>query len=118
MKKVLLMILLFTFLTMGVAGCSFSDYQPERQTPLEIAVENPEVQDFMNQYPNADMLLDYYPESEIEVVLPLVRSQCGDETIDTAELYKVTLIDKETQEKIATWISWREKKIECVVKSL
>ena len=66
MKKVLLMILLFTFLTMGVAGCSFSDYQPERQTPLEIAVEDPSVQDFMNQHPDEEALLDYYTESEIE----------------------------------------------------
>jgi len=115
MKKRFLALFMMLPLLLQVPGCAFLEYSAPSLTPLDIALQSPDVRGFMDKYPNAQTSLDYYPESEINAILTMMRKDCNNMNIDAQELYKLVLSDLLTKSSKTVWIDWREKNIECVI---
>ena len=116
MKKSFFPMLMIIPLLLQVSGCAFLEYPTASTSPIEIAQQSSEVQNFLAKYPYAKTTIDYFPESEISAVLSQVRRECSNPAISAAELYKVTFTDETTGVKIVAWIDWREKTVACAVK--
>ena len=116
MKKRVFVLMMILPLLLQVPGCALLEYPaPSLTTPIDIALQNHQVNDFMNKYPNATTSLDYYPESEISTILSMIKKDCNNMNIDAQELYRLILSDPASKLSKTVWIDWRDKSIKCVI---
>ena len=115
MKKRVFALLMILPLLLQVPGCAMLEYSTPSLTPFDIALQSPEIRNFMDKYPNAQTSLDYYPESEILAILSMIKKDCNNINIEAQELYKLVLTDPTSKLSKTVWIDWREKKVECII---
>jgi len=83
---------------------------------MDIAMQNPRVNAFINQYPNAQTSMDYYSEAESKATLTAIKDICPN--ADAAEIYKITLNDEASGNALTAWVDWRNKEVECVFEGI
>jgi hypothetical protein len=102
-------------------GCITTQYQNELNspsiTPIDIAKQNPQVNDFINSHPNSDISVDYYSISEVSAAISSIKSQCSTD-VDAKEVYKVTINDIASKANLAAWVDWRNKEVVCVSQAI
>jgi len=107
-EKVLVPLILTAFVVIS-SGCISMD-------ATAFAKTIPMVQEFLNEYPNADISIVHYTETESEGILDLVKEDCGKLSIEAKEYYFINITDPSSGLIIRAWIDWESQIVECVFK--
>jgi len=85
-------------------------------SPDAIIKSSPVVQDFLKQYPNAEITATFYGADEFSQIKEQVQKECEKENVTPKDYYKVTITDKESGLSITAWVDWNRQIVECAVK--
>lgn len=105
-NKIILAI--FAVFTLLAAGCTIS--------PEQLVTANPIVKDFLRQYPNAEVKITFFSKAESERMLNSIKEDCGKDSLQAKNYYKVTIEDPTSGLFILSWLDWDNKIVECVLK--
>jgi eight-cysteine-cluster-containing protein len=103
---VLLSILAIVILASGCTGLD----------PQALATSNSMIKQFMNEHPNAKIVVTHFSASQVKNIIDQIRSDCDNPYIDEKEFYRVTINDTQTSFYAVVWIDWTNKTIECAFK--
>jgi hypothetical protein len=84
--------------------------------PQAIALANPLISQFLDDYPNAQITIIQYTESEASNIIDDVRADCNKSWLEPKAFYKVTIEDSASGLFALAWIDADETMIECAVK--
>jgi len=101
--------LLLTALVVVSSGCISMD-------ATAFAKTIPMVQEFLNEYPNADISITHYSETESADILEYIKEDCGKLTVEAKEYYFVNITDPSSGLIVRAWIDWENQIVECVYK--
>jgi len=85
-------------------------------SPETIALANPLIQQFMEDYPNAEVVVTYLNQEDAASYIDMIRTDCGNPYIDATEMYRVIIIDSDSGLNATVWLNWEEKTVECAIK--
>jgi hypothetical protein len=87
----------------------------EGLTPEALAYANPLVQQFMEQYPNAQIQVTHFTALQSLKMLENMSIDCG-KNITAKDMYRITIDYPDSGLKVVAWIDWENKELECAVK--
>lgn len=93
-----------------IAGCG-TFFSPEA-----LFKANPEINDFLDKYPNADFTLVHFNDKESVSELSRIKDICGKELAEGKELYKAEINDTDSGLSIIAYLDVRGQAMECVRK--
>ncbi len=85
-------------------------------SPEQLALANPLVEQFLEEYPNARVTANYFSEERSAEILENITSECANPYMEAKDYYRVQIDDPDSGLRVIAWIDWDEKKIECAVK--
>ena len=91
-----------------LSGCAF-----DAQT---LILSNPQIQDFLDKYPNADVSIIHFSAEEAAQELENFAEICGKSLSTPKELYKAEIIDAASGLRVIAYLDAANGKIECVKK--
>ena len=100
---------LFTAIVVASSGCVNMD-------PSAFATTIPMVQDFLDDYPNAQVKIVHYSAAESEAILDQIMEDCGKLSVEPKEYYFVNITDPSTGLIVRAWVDWETQLVECVYK--
>ncbi|MBN1896110.1 MAG: hypothetical protein JW789_00095 [Candidatus Aenigmarchaeota archaeon] len=106
MRKIIPLSFVFILLTSGCLSVS----------PEALIASSPIVQDFLADYPNADIKATYYSAAETAGILDEIRADCEKDTVTAKDFYKVTITDTDSGLSLTAWVDWNNQIIECAAK--
>ena len=106
MKKYIIGILLIFVLL--ISACSSMD-------PLALVKANSQVQQFLKDYPNADVLMTRLSETQIADENVVVKEVCGIE-LEEKPYYKVKIMDTDSDLEIYAYIDIETEDMVCLIK--
>lgn len=77
---------------------------------------NPVVQDFLKEYPNAEIRFTHFSKSEAQNIIDTIREDCDNPQLQVKEFYRVRIEEEATSLSVVTWINWENRLVECVFK--
>lgn len=101
---------LFVPLIILVSGC-ISGLDAET-----MARASPIVQDFLDEHPNAEILVTHYTEDQSSQMLEEIREECANPVLEAKEYYRIRFNDPDTGLLAIVWIDWDDKSVECAYK--
>ncbi len=103
-------LILLSILAIVVAsGCTGLD-------PQTLATANPMIQQFLDEHPNAKILVTHFTAEQARNMLDVIRTDCDNPYIDEKEFYRVNITDPDTDFYAVVWIDWNSKVVECAYK--
>jgi len=111
MNKTMPLLLVLVSMVVIISGCTSLSIDAET-----LALDNPVVGQFLEDYPDAKVTVIHYTESESENIIEQVRSDCEKDWLEPKELYKVTVEDEGAGLYAMAWIDAGAMGIECAVK--
>ena len=106
MRKLIPFAFIFVLLSSGCISVS----------PEAIIASSPIVQQFLAEYPNAEIKATFYSEAEAAQILDEIKADCDKETVIAKDFYKVTITDPDSGLSITAWVDWERQLIECAAK--
>jgi hypothetical protein len=100
---------IFLVAVIVISGCA-SDISPR-----DIAKAHPVVKQFLEEHPNAEIMLTYFSENQSVNIIDEVRGDCNNPYIEPKNLYKVTVIDDVDELSVLAWLDWEEKIVLCAI---
>jgi hypothetical protein len=100
---------LVLILVVFLSGCL------EGLTPEALAYANPLVQQFMSEYPNAQIQVTHFTALQSLRMLENMSIDCG-KNITAKDMYRITINDPDGGLNVVVWIDWENKDLECAVK--
>ncbi|MCX6817510.1 MAG: hypothetical protein NTU57_01490 [Candidatus Aenigmarchaeota archaeon] len=85
-------------------------------SPEALAMANPLVKQFMEQYPNAKITVNHFTKDQSAQILENISAECGNPYITAKEFYRISIDDPDSGLKALAWIDWETRGIECAVK--
>ncbi|MBN2043367.1 MAG: eight-cysteine-cluster domain-containing protein [Candidatus Aenigmarchaeota archaeon] len=85
-------------------------------SPEALALANPLVKQFMEEYPNAQITMTHFTENQSSNILENISAECGNPYIEAKEYYRITMNDPDSGLSVVAWVDWETKDIECAVK--
>ncbi len=108
LKKYLVFGLSLT-LVIFLSGCL------EGLTPEALAYANPLVEQFMEQYPNAQIQITHFTALQSIRLVENISIDCG-KNVTPKDFYRITIDDPDSGLNVIAWIDWENKRLECAVK--
>jgi hypothetical protein len=107
MKQLLVVVSVLSILI--ISGCA-SDLNPR-----DIARAHPVVKQFLQEHPNAEILLTHFTENQSVNIIEDVREDCNNPYIEPTRLYKVTVTDEVEELSVLAWLDWETKTVLCAM---
>ncbi len=85
-------------------------------SPEALAMANPLVKQFMEQYPNAKITVTHFTAEQSGQILENISAECGNPYMTAKEYYRISIDDPDSGLKAIAWVDWETKNIECAVK--
>jgi len=85
-------------------------------SPEALAMANPLVKQFMEQYPNAKITVTHFTAEQSGQILENISAECGNPYMTAKEYYRINIDDPDSGLKVIAWVDWETKNIECAVK--
>src|SRR4030042_1807501 len=96
-------LILLSILAIVVAsGCTGLD-------PQTLATANPMIQKFLDEHPNAKILVTHFTAEQARNMLDVIRTDCDNPYIDEKEFYRVNITDPDTDFYAVVWLDWNSK---------
>jgi len=92
-----------------VSGCTGA-------SPESLALNNPLVQQFLEDYPDAEIHVNFFTAEQSAQILDNITAECGSLFIEAKDYYRMTIDDANSGLKVVAWIDWERKELECAVK--
>lgn len=107
MSKIFHLILLSSVIF--IAGCI-------SQSPENLALSNPIVKEFLTQYPNAELKITFFSQSQVQNIIESVREDCDNPYLEAKDYYKISIEEKNSGLSVLSWLDWNNKTVACAVK--
>ncbi len=85
-------------------------------SPEALIASSPVVQEFLSDYPNAEIKATFYSEAEAAQMLDTIKVDCEKEVVVAKDYYKITITDAESGLSLTAWLDWDRQIVECAVK--
>ncbi len=85
-------------------------------SPEAIIASSPVVQNFLKDYPNAQIKATFYSEEEAAQIIDQIKADCEKDAVTPKDYYRVTITDEESGLSITAWIDWSRQLVECAIK--
>src|SRR3989338_10152727 len=95
---------------LSITGCFFS---PNIET---VFLTNPQVEEFLAQYPNAEVKIVHYTAEESSQLATEIADVCKKQLSSLKELYKAEISDQASGLRVVAYLDADEKVMECVRK--
>jgi hypothetical protein len=103
------LLLIGLILIVASSGCVNID-------PEAIALANPMIKKFMEEHPNAEVVITHLSQEEVSSYIDAIREDCGNPYIDATEMYKINITDPDSGLYAVVWLNWEDKVVECAIK--
>jgi len=109
MNKNFLFLGIAVIMIISISGCTSI-------SPESLALANPLVDQFMEEYPNAEVQVTHFTTEQSEQIIEDIRADCGNPFMEAQDFYKITIVDSESGLDVVAWVNWETKDIECAIK--
>ncbi len=86
------------------------------QAPESLALSNSVVSEFLKQYPDAEVTINFFPKSQMQNLIESARKDCDNPYMEAKDYYRVNIEDNESGLSVLAWIDLNNKSVECAVK--
>lgn len=101
--------ILFITLIVITSGCVNFDAK-------QLAAASPMIQGFLEEYPNAEIIVTRFTAGQVETIINQIRDDCNNELIEAKDLYKVAINDADSGFSAFAWIDYETQDIICAWK--
>jgi hypothetical protein len=111
MQKKVIYMKLWLLLIIGavlVSGCTTI----EGGSVLDIAKTSPQVQEFLEQYPDASIKATYWNSESVSGIIEDIRIECGSQ-MEVKDYYKVEISSSDSD--LVAWVDEANRRVDCVV---
>jgi len=109
MMKGILIFGLIILSIVAISGCT--DMGPEA-----LVFSDPFIMDFLNQYPNAQIIINHFSREESVNIIENITDECGSPYVNAKEYYRIAINDPANEANVVAWIDWEAKTIKCSVR--
>ncbi len=86
------------------------------QTPEKVAKANETIKGFLEEYPNAEILVTHFDKAAFANIQEEIKSDCNNKFVAAKEYYRIKISDANSGLYAIAWVDWETKQIECASK--